>query len=66
MEKLLLSLTDFFAEVPSKILQYKKMVLAAITGTSLFLFYGIFTLTIFDMSTDSFLEEENPAQIALD
>ena len=66
MEKLLLALTGFFATVPNKILLYKKAVLAALTGTSLFLFYGIFTLTTFDMSTDSFLEDENPAQIALD
>ena len=33
---------------------------------SAFLFYGIFSLTVFDMSSDSFLEDENPAQIALD
>ena len=33
---------------------------------SVFLFYGIFTLTIFDVSSDSFLEDENPAQVALD
>ena len=66
MEKLLLTLTGFFAKVPNKILLYKKAVLAALTGISLFLFYGIFTLTTFDMSTDSFLEDESPAQIALD
>jgi len=66
MEKALLKLTDLFAQTPDLILNYKKQVLAGLIGASLFLFYGIFSFTSFDMSTDSFLEEENPAQIALD
>ena len=66
MEKALLKLTELFAQTPNLILNYKKRVLAGLIGASLFLFYGIFSFTSFDMSTDSFLEEENPAQIALD
>ena len=66
MEKALLRLTDFFGETPNFILHYKKYVLAGLLATSAFLIYGIFSLTVFDMSSDSFLEEENPAQIALD
>ncbi len=66
MEKTLLRLTDLFGKTPNFNLHYKKQVLISLSALSLFLFYGIFTLTVFDMSTDSFLEEENPAQVALD
>ena len=66
MEKVLLKLTELFGETPNVILNYKKQVLAGLVIISVFLFYGIFSLTVFDMSTDSFLEEENPAQVALD
>jgi len=58
MEKALLKLTDLFAQTPNLILNYKKQVLAGLIGASLFLFYGIFSFTSFDMSTDSFLEEK--------
>ena len=66
MEKILLTLTELFAKTPNVILNYKKQVLTSLALISAFLFYGIFSLTVFDMSSDSFLEEENPAQIALD
>ena len=66
MEKVLLKLTELFGETPNVILNYKKQVLTGLVIISVFLFYGIFSLTVFDMSTDSFLEEENPAQVALD
>ena len=66
MEKILLTLTELFGKTPSFILNYKRQVLAGLVATSAFLFYGIYSLTVFDMSSDSFLEDENPAQIALD
>ncbi|MDB3993855.1 MMPL family transporter [Gammaproteobacteria bacterium] len=66
MEKILLTLTELFAKTPNVILNYKKQVLTSLALISSFLFYGIFSLTVFDMSSDSFLEEENPAQVALD
>ena len=66
MEKILLTLTELFAKTPNVILNYKKQVLTSLALISAFLFYGIFNLTVFDMSSDSFLEEENPAQVALD
>ena len=66
MEKILLTLTELFAKTPNVILNYQKQVLTSLALISAFLFYGIFSLTVFDMSSDSFLEEENPAQVALD
>ena len=66
MERLLLALTKLFSKTPNFILHYKRQVLAVLLVISAFLFYGIFSLTVFDMSSDSFLEDENPAQIALD
>ena len=66
MERILLALTKLFSRTPSFILHYKRQVLAVLVVISAFLFYGIFSLTVFDMSSDSFLEDENPAQIALD
>ena len=66
MEKILLALTKLFSRTPNFILHYKRQVLAVLLVISAFLFYGIFSLTVFDMSSDSFLEDENPAQIALD
>jgi|TARA_B100000959_G_scaffold46354_1_gene47149 hypothetical protein len=66
MDKILLRLTELFGKIPSLILDYKKQVLSSLVIISAFLLYGVFNLTVFDMSTDSFLEEENPTQIALD
>ena len=66
MERILLALTKLFSKTPNFILHYKRQVLAVLLVISAFLFYGIFSLTVFDMSSDSFLEDENPAQIALD
>ncbi|MDA9367110.1 hypothetical protein N9R40_00475, partial [bacterium] len=66
MEKILLDLTKFFAKTPSLALKFKRYILLGLAVISVFLFYGIFTLTIFDVSSDSFLEDENPAQVALD
>ena len=66
MERILLALTKLFSKTPNFILHYKRQVLAVLLAISAFLFYGIFSLTVFDMSSDSFLEDENPAQIALD
>ena len=66
MEKVLLNLTEIFGKIPNHIIRLRKQVLSVLFLISVFLIYGVFSLTVFDMSTDSFLEEENPAQIALD
>ena len=66
MEKVLLNLTEIFGKIPNHIIRLRKQVLLVLFLISASLIYGVFNLTVFDMSTDSFLEEENPAQIALD
>ena len=66
MDRILLRLTELFGKAPNLILVYKKQVLSTLVIASAFLLYGVFNFTVFDMSTDSYLEKENPAQIALD
>ncbi|MBL4890399.1 MAG: hypothetical protein JKX91_00940 [Rhizobiaceae bacterium] len=66
MEKILLSLTDAFAQAPYKVLKYKSFVLAGLIVMTSIMVYGIFTRTTMDMTTDSFLDEADPAAIALD
>jgi predicted RND superfamily exporter protein len=66
LDRILLRLTELFGKAPNLILFYKKQVLSTLVIASAFLLYGVFNFTVFDMSTDSYLEKENPAQIALD
>lgn len=66
MENLLLKLTSIFATVPSRVLEFKKTILAALTVISLFLFYAIYQHTEFDLSSEAFMDQESSAQVALD
>ncbi len=65
MEKILLSLSDAFAEAPNKVLRFKSFVLTGLIVTSIIMVYGIFTRTELDMTTDSFLDQSDPAIFAL-
>jgi len=66
MEKILLSLSDAFAQAPYKVLKFKSFVLAGLIVISAVMIYGIVTRTSLDMTTDSFLDESDPAAMALD
>jgi predicted RND superfamily exporter protein len=66
MEKILLGLTDAFAQAPYKVLRYKSFILAGLVVMTTFMAYGIYTRTTLDMTTDSFLDGTDPAAIALD
>jgi len=65
MEQFLLSLSDAFAEVPNKVLRFRKFVLITLVVSSLVMVYGIFTRTELDMTIDSFLDQDDPAIFAL-
>ncbi len=66
MEKILLSLSDAFAQAPYKVLRFKSFVLTGLIVITAVMVYGITTRTTLDMTTDSFLDEADPAAIALD
>lgn len=66
MEKFLLSLSDTFAEFPYKVLKFKNFILTGIVVITSVMVFGIYTRTSLDMTTDSFLDENDPAAIALD
>ena len=66
MEKILLSLTDAFAQAPYKVLRYKSFILAGLVVMTSIMAYGIYTRTTLDMTMDSFLDGTDPAAIALD
>ncbi|GJM12924.1 MAG: hypothetical protein DHS20C12_13270 [Pseudohongiella sp.] len=66
MEKILLSLTDAFAQAPYKVLKFKSFVLAGLIVMTAFMVYGIMNHTTMDMTTDSFLDDADPAAVALD
>jgi predicted RND superfamily exporter protein len=66
MEKTLLSLTDAFAQAPYNVLKYKSFVLAGLIIMTSIMVYGIYTRTSLDMTIDSFLNDADPATIALD
>jgi predicted RND superfamily exporter protein len=65
MEKLLIRLSDAFAQVPNRVLRYKHFVLSGLIVISLLMVWGIFTRTELDMTTDSFLDQEDPSMLAL-
>ncbi len=66
MEKILLALSDVFAQVPYKVLKYKSFILSGLLLVTSFMVYGVFNRTTFDMTADSFLDEADPAAMALD
>lgn len=65
MEKILISLSEAFAELPNTILRFKSFVLTGLVVISITMVYGIFTRTELDMTTDSFLDQSDPAIFAL-
>ncbi len=65
MEKLLITLSEAFAQVPNRVLRYKHFVLSGLIVISLLMVWGIFTRTELDMTTDSFLDQEDPSMLAL-
>jgi len=65
MEKILLSLSDAFADAPNKVLNYKKFILTGLVVITAFMGYGIWTRTTLDMTMESFLPESDPAVDAL-
>jgi predicted RND superfamily exporter protein len=65
MEKLLISLSDGFAQAPNKVLRFRSLVLSGLLTLTIFMVYGVFTRTELDMTTDSFLDQSDPAIFAL-
>ena len=65
MEKLLIALSDAFAQVPNRVLRYKHFVLTGLVVISLLMVWGIFTRTELDMTTDGFLDQSDPSMLAL-
>lgn len=65
MERILLRLSEAFGRVPDTILKYKGFVLSGQIILTAIMVWGIFTHTEMDMTTDSFLDQEDPAMSAL-
>lgn len=65
MEKVLISLSDGFAQIPNKVLGLRSVVLSCLLVSTIFMVYGIYTRTEMDMTTDSFLDQTDPAISAL-
>ncbi|PCJ17013.1 MAG: hypothetical protein COA96_18085, partial [SAR86 cluster bacterium] len=65
MEKLLISLSDAFATIPDRVLRFKSFVLSSLVITTIVMSYGIYTRTELDMTIDSFLDQSDPAILAL-
>ena len=65
MESFLLEISAFFANMPVRIVKARRLVLGTIIALTLFFVFGIATLTRFDITTDSFLDSEDPSILAL-
>ena len=66
MDKFLFGLTAVFAKMPNRVLRSKRLVLIVLTLVSIGMFYAMATRTVFDLSSESFMQDESPAQMALD
>ena len=66
MDKFLFGLTAVFAKMPDRVLRSKRLVLVVLALVSIGMFYAMATRTVFDLSSESFMQDESPAQIALD
>ncbi|MDB9977277.1 MMPL family transporter [Porticoccaceae bacterium] len=66
MDKFLFGLTAVFAKMPNRVLRSKRLVLVVLALVSIGMFYAMTTRTVFDLSSESFMQDESPAQIALD
>ena len=51
MEKLLLKLTDLFAQAPSAVLRFKVLVLSSLIAVSIAMGFAIANLTVFNLSS---------------
>lgn len=65
MEKILLRLSQAYARAPYRVLKYKVTVLTGLAVLTALMVWGIFTRTELDMTTDSFLDQNDPAMFAL-
>ncbi len=65
MENILLGLSNAFEEAPNKVLRFKTFVLTGLLVITALMVWGIYTRTELDMTTDSFLNQEDPAMSAL-
>lgn len=65
MESILLSLSEAFSRAPNKVLKYKTFVLTGLVVITTLMVFGIFSRTELDMTTDSFLDQEDPSMLAL-
>jgi len=65
MEKVLLSVSDAFAEAPYKVLRFKSFILTGLVVITAVMIFGIYTRTSLDMTMESFLPEGDPAMDAL-
>lgn len=65
MERILIALSDAFAQVPNRVLRYRAFILTGLIVISALMVWGIFTRTKLDMTTDSFLDQEDPSMLAL-
>ncbi|MCI5106886.1 MAG: MMPL family transporter [Pseudomonadales bacterium] len=65
MERILLRLSEAFEKLPYRVLKYKTFVLTGLAVITALMVWGIFTRTELDMTTDSFLDQEDPAMFAL-
>ena len=66
MDKFLFGLTAVFAKMPNRVLRSKRLVLVVLALVSIGMFYAMATRTVFDLSSESFMQDESPAQMALD
>ena len=65
MERILLRLSEAYEKLPYQVLKYKAFVLTGLVVITALMVWGIFTRTELDMTTDSFLDQEDPAMFAL-
>jgi predicted RND superfamily exporter protein len=65
MDQILLSLSRAFENAPNQVLRFKSFVLSGLLIITTLMVWGIFTRTELDMTTDSFLEQGDPAMFAL-
>ncbi len=65
MDQILLKLSRAFEQAPNQVLRFKSFVLSGLLIITTLMVWGIFTRTELDMTTDSFLDQGDPAMFAL-
>ncbi len=65
MDKYLLALNRFFAGLPAWAIRLRSFILVGVVLITIFMLYGAITRTELDLSTDAFLEDTDPAIVAL-